>query len=392
MDILSLNKPPQDYTFVKPPQNPHSNNELDLSEENLTQVLNSLQEEAVQKISDSCFIEAISDLMHCEEILESVAAKGELTDIDEVIILLNNLAMCYQRIGEVDKALVYLEGALYNFKSFMSKPCLKNEIKVGTVVCKINLQSCAMLSQKGLHKEALKYAKVAQGLVIGSIGCLLKAYNKFFKVKTEVKKLGGGKGGKVLSNKNKKKSSEALKVLEHYLATGKILAKKNLQVPEWAKQIAIADIMLIQATSLDHFKEDFSLSEELSLDSLTFKVILLSICHYCIATELNYIKSSNIFLDVTEKSVEAEYQEAISLLTYFTSTSSKILNHVNEGFFKNCIKSILEKEAKQMRTRKNCVTPVPGEGKSLLNNRKISASNEKKRSRRVKNSCIDLDI
>lgn len=388
MDILSLNKQPQEYSFVKPSQNSHSPRELEYSDENLTQVLSSLQEEAIQKISDSCFIEAISDLMHCEEILESVAAKGDLNDIDEVIVLLNNLAMCYQRIGEVDKALAYLEGTLYNFKSFMSKPCLKNEIKVGTVVSKINLQSCAMLSQKGQHKEALKYAKVAQGLIIGSIGCLLKAYNKFCKVKNEVKKPSVGKVRKALS----KKSSEALKVLENYLLTGKILNKKKIAVPEWAKQIAIADIMLIQATSLDHFKEDFSLSEELSLDSLIFKVILLSICHYCIATELNYIKNSNIFLDVTEKSVEAEYQEAISLLTYFTSTSSKICVHVNEGYFKNCIRSILEKEAKTVKMRKNCVTPVPGEGKSLLNNRKISGSIERKRSRRVKNSCIDLDI
>lgn len=388
MDILSLNKPPQEYTFTKPAQTIQSPRELDLTEENLAQVLHSLEENSIQKISDSCFVEAISDLMHCEEILESVAAKGELTDIDQVIVLLNNLAMCYQRIGEVDKALTYLEGALYNFKSFISKPCLKNDIKINLIVSKINLQSCAMLSQKGMHKEAIKHARNAQIIVSGLMASLMKVFNKFCKGKNEVKGKPGMKGGRMVG----KRSLQVLKVLENYFLTGKIVSKNKILVPEWVKEIAIADIMLIQATSTEQFKEEFSLSEELSFDSLIYKVILLAVSHYCIATELNYIKNSNIFVDVTEKSVEHEYQESINLLTCFTSSSSKILTHVNEGYFKNCIKSILEKETKPAKLRKNCVTPVPGEGKSQLNNRKISGSIERKRSKRVKNSSIDLEF
>ena len=389
MDILSLNKQPQEYSFTKPVARDatvQSPLEYDLTEENVLKALNSLQEEALSKISDCLFIDAIADLMHCEEILESIAAKGELSDIDDVLVLLNNLAMCYQRIGEVDKSLAYIEGALYNFRFFMCKPSLKNDIKMNTLLAKMNLQSCAMMSQKNQHKEALKFAKNSQNLTRISLTCLIKGYSKYCKIKNDPKKT--GKTKKLAS----KSSIAALKILEEYLSTGRLSVKKKLKAPDWAKQIAIADIMLIQATSLSQFKEDFSLSQELSFDSIVYKVILLAISHYCIATETNYIKNSNAFIEVAENSVEAEYQDSIALLTCFTSSSSKMTVHVNEGFFKNCLKGMLEKEPKAIRTRKTCVTPVPGESKTILNSRKINGSVDRRTFKRDKNSCIDFEF
>ena len=178
MDILSLNKQPQEYSFPKTTQPTLTPRDLDFNELNLQQVLHSLHEEELNKINDCNFIEATSDLMHCEEILEAVTAKGELHDIDQVIILLNNLAMCYQRLGEVDKALAYLDGSLYNFKLFISKPSIKNEIRMNAMISKISLQSCAMLSQKSLHKNALKFAKNSQALIEASCLSLIKAYHR----------------------------------------------------------------------------------------------------------------------------------------------------------------------------------------------------------------------
>jgi tetratricopeptide (TPR) repeat protein len=369
---------------MKPMNNGHSPRDFDVNDENFSDVLKTLQGEAIIKINEGLFIEAIADLMHSEEILESVAAKGELTDIDEVLVLLNNMALCYQRIGEVDKAIAYLEGALYNFRFFMNKPSLKNDIKMNALLAKINLQCCAMFSQKGQHKEALKYAKTAEMMIENSLNCLIKAHSRYYlKAKTDSKKF-PVKVKKISS----KSSQSALKILEDYLSTGRLQIKKKIKSPDWSKQIAIADIMLIQLTSLSHFKEDFSLSEELSLDSIIYKVILLSVAHYCIATETNYIKLSNAFIEVTENSIEIEYQESLSLLTCFTSSTSKIVNHVNEGFFKNCMKTSLEKEVKNLRVRKTCVTPVPGDSKTILNSRKVSI----RQPRRGKSSCVDFDL
>ena len=191
MDILSLNKKTQEYNFSKNIANIASPMEIDFNNADLQQVLYKLHEEALQKINEQNIGEAIGDLTQCEEILEVVTSKGELTDIDEVIALLNNLAMCYQRIGDLDKALAYLDGSLYNYKLFSSKPSLKNDIKMNSLIAKISLQSCAMLSQKGLHKNAIKFANNSLALMNVSLTSIIKYYNKnSFKLRTDARKTG----------------------------------------------------------------------------------------------------------------------------------------------------------------------------------------------------------
>lgn len=364
MDIFSSNKPPPEYDYSKPSQS--TGIDLAFQENDLQQVLYSLHVEALQKTNENNYLEAICDLLHCEEILEAVTAKGELTDIDDVIVLLNNLAMCYQRIGEIDKALAYLDGCLFNFKQFSSKPSLKNDVKMNFSIAKIALQTCAMLSQKSSHKKALKHARMAQSLIESSIIGMAKTFNKAL-----VKQKPDSRRSTSLSLKSKslpsKSSASILRTLWKYVNSRVLTGtKQKYKYPEWLSEITISDIMLVQSISLSEFQEDFNLMEELSVDSLIYKVCLLATSHYCIATELHYIESINIIQVLDEATVPNEYHKALNLLSVFLPTESKLYRHIYEGFIKNCqITRAPSKEPKLKKykplIKRKCITPAPAE-------------------------------
>ena len=404
MDILSLNKQSQEYNFSKNITNIASPMEIDYNNSDLQQILYNLHDDALQKISEKKFLEAIADLLHCEEILEAVTAKGELTDIDEVIVLLTNIAMCYQRIGEHEKALAYLDGSLYNFKLLSSKPSLKNDIKINSLIAKISLQSCAMLSQQSLHKNAIKFANNSLTLMNISLTSLIKYFNKNpIKLRTDTRKIGSVSfKGKLIPSKN---SGNALKLLEKYFNSGSIgnNNKYKFRFPEWTKEIAISDFMLIQPISLLEFKEEFSIVEELSIDSLIYKICLLGTSHYCIATELNYIKSMSIFHDSEELIIEKEYNEALHLFSMFLPKGSNLFLHVYDGYIKNFPVSSLSKDTRKesrvlsnpnIRNRKKCLTPVPPKISHKLSGsvKKIALNNPSSKVRRYKTMSLCSEI
>ena len=382
MDILSLNKKSQEYNYSA--NNAVSGTHFDVgySDSDLQPILFALHNEALQKISENNFLDAICDLLHCEEILEAVTAKGELTTIDSVIVLLNNLAMCYQRIGDLDKALAYLDGCLFNFKQFSSKPTIKNDIKMNFLIAKISLQYCAMLSQKGLHKHALKFAKHSQSLITSTFTVLIKIYIKASaRIKLDAKRTNHVTFRSSLIPS--KSSCSVLRALEKYINSGifSFNLKQKFKFPEWTQEIMISDIMLIQTISLDEMQEDFVLSQEAGIDSLLYKVCLLATSHYCIATELNYIDSANLIRYSEGDGVASEYQRGLDLLSHFLPKNSKLYWHVYEGFIKNCPPARLPATQSKPRInkiicRKKCLTPTPPE-----------LSHKPQRSGRRLNSC-----
>jgi tetratricopeptide (TPR) repeat protein len=399
MEIFSLNKQHQDYSYNKNMPSVSAVN-MTPSDANIQLVLSGMHSEALQKINECNYLEAISDLLHCEEILEAVTSKGDLQDIDEVIILLNNIAMCYQRIGELDKALAYLDGSLYNFKIFASKPTVKNDIKMNSLIAKISLQSCALFSQKNEHKSALKFAKSSQTLMETSLNAVIKNFHKnSFKIK-----INPGKSGFMsLKTKNpiSKNSSNLIKVLENYFSSKTVTnTKYKIKYPEWTRDLTISDIMLIEPISLMEFKEEFNINEELTIDAVIYKICLLASAHYCIATELNYIKNLNIFKDMDQGAVEKEYNQALNLLYMFLPANSKLFNHVYEGFIKNCGGEYLmlkESNSKvinnKITSRKQCLTPaiLTEHPKRLQKTVKKNLSSSSSRPKRTKTLSVYSD-
>ena len=119
-----------------------------------------------------------------------------------IIIILHNLACCYQKLKDYDNCITYLDGVIYHFDKELEK---KHQIKIseeyfyenlnkdqsnysllGDLIlelrfsAKYHLQMCAVLSQANRHVEALKHAKLA-GLICEDN--LIKTYYLFIQMK-----------------------------------------------------------------------------------------------------------------------------------------------------------------------------------------------------------------
>ena len=119
-----------------------------------------------------------------------------------IIIILHNLACCYQKLKDYDNCIMYLDGVIYHFDKELEK---KHHIKInedylyhnlnkdqsnysllGDLIlelrfsAKFHLQMCAALSQANRHIEALKHAKLA-GLICEDN--LIKTYYLFIQMK-----------------------------------------------------------------------------------------------------------------------------------------------------------------------------------------------------------------
>lgn len=156
--------------------------------------------------------------------------------------------------------------------------------------------------------------------------------------------------------------------------------------------------MLIEPISSAEFKDEFNLTEELSVDSILYKICLLASSHYCIATELKYIQSINIFKDPEETSIEKEYQKALGLLSVFLPEKSKLFTHVYEGYLKNCKVPVLipkpaKKQNERHQIRKFCATPALIERPSLPRQlKKASSISNTFRKRRSKTLSYNPNI
>ena len=162
---------------------------------------------------------AFEILKKLELFLETNVVESKL-DCDKklIIIILHNLACCYQKIKDFDNCLIYLDGVIYHFDKELEK---KHNITINEdyfynnlfkdpsnypLLCylilelrfsaKFHLQMCAALSQSERHIEALKHAKLA-GLMCEDN--LIKTHYLFIQMKLK----------NVLSNEiNKKKKKK----------------------------------------------------------------------------------------------------------------------------------------------------------------------------------------
>ena len=119
-----------------------------------------------------------------------------------IIIILHNLACCYQKLKDYDNCIVYLDAVIYHFDKELEK---KHHLKIseeyfcdnlmkdqsnysllGDLIlelrfsAKFHLQMCAVLSQANKHIEALKHAKLARLICEDN---LIKTYYLFIQMK-----------------------------------------------------------------------------------------------------------------------------------------------------------------------------------------------------------------
>ncbi|CAG9327813.1 unnamed protein product [Blepharisma stoltei] len=331
-------------------QHQASSTEITLNEEEVPQILNSLQGEAISKILEEDYIGAISILKRCEEILESVITHGGKTDPDQVLATLHNLALCFQRLGDLEKCAAYLDGCLFNLNSFQvmtsEKSQILNEIRRNTYKSKIHIQSCAVLSQMKKHKAALTHAQNSFKAVANCVKMTITASGLLLKsLKNKPPDL-GKQIHKIINS-----AVPTIKVLENFIKTGKLSHPPKIRSvlgvkshPDWLDSFTIADVMLMQPISSEELKKSIGMQAEFTKDFILYKVCLLAISNFCVATEIQFIHSNQIFREKNDKEAELYHEKSIELLRVFFPPESPLLKHIQESYIKRFMDSTIEEQ------------------------------------------------
>lgn len=275
-------------------------NNLINSEEDLVNLATALIEKSYKKQMKEKTLSALAYLKQTEEILEILTSQGKPTSIEVIQVMLNNMAACYQRLGDMEKCSSYLEAC--------GKNCYHNSVHVNADAIAISLkqlkfhsnlliQHAVVLSNLKKHPEAMAKATMAQNLSMQAIRLTIegqKVLIAMYKKQKNVKNLQQQIFQTIVES-----ATKTLNALDLYISTNTIPKIEEMRsvlgvktFSNWIYEFSISNIIVIQPLTLQEFTDKPLLQAEFTKDYLLFKIALHCVSLFCIATESKHLKSA----------------------------------------------------------------------------------------------------
>lgn len=153
---MDKNSPEADLLFQK-----HYNKELRVSQDEVPIVLSELNDSALRYIQRDQHKKALILLEKAHGIINVISLENCKRDQYIAFAIFQNMAVCFQKMSQLDECSIALENALTYLGDYSS---LKDQSIASRMdhierECRIRLQLCALLSQLHRHKDALENAK-----------------------------------------------------------------------------------------------------------------------------------------------------------------------------------------------------------------------------------------
>ena len=344
---------------------------------------------------------------HAIEILKTVEVYLEsniietTTHVDKkmLIIVLHNIACCYQKVKDFDSCIAYLDAVIFHFDNILQckhnvilneeyfvksiLTCNNSEMQLkGDLIlelrfsAKFHLQMCAVLSQANKHVSALTHAKLAMLMCEDNLTRSFHLYNHIYnsnnssnKDKNDITLNKASQSiivlkelyNKILSlrmnnNSNNSSNNCSQHVYKKYTSYNKYRKseinnnlKKNILIKnvrnvfgesvnkdDWIQLLNIGNIMYLSALNYEDLDLDTDPKYELLRDAILEKLVMLTVAYFCIATELRFISNNSSNNSCNDKTNGKFYHsKAIEFASLFLPVSCPIVKHYIFSYYKH---------------------------------------------------------
>ncbi|OMJ69809.1 hypothetical protein SteCoe_32371 [Stentor coeruleus] len=345
-------------------------NNLINSEDDLINLATALIEKAYKKQLKDKTLSALAYLKQTEEILEILSSQGKPTKLEIIQVTLNNIAACYQRLGDMEKCAGYLEACSFN--------CYRNpvhttidsialDIKQLKFHASLLIQLAVVLSNLKQHKEALEKATHAQNLTHLALRTTIEGHKVligYYKKNKQNKSL-----KQQIFQTIAESATKTLTALSDYLSTSIIPKTEEMRsvlgvkiFSNWVYEFSISNIIVIQPLTISEITEKPLLQAEFTKDYLLFKIALHCASMFCVATETKHLRTSQPLSVAQRKQSEIIHQTSISLLSAFFPQESPLVQHIVQSFqrrFVSELQEIPEEEPSAARSKSSDFSKFP---------------------------------